>query len=234
MTDRSEDVMLAARNNAVWCSIVCSMHGVDGTFAPDAWTCATRTPENYPDAVTLQRSVDGAGLLDRVDTTSGCSIKDSFADLDLERSGFEPLFDASWIRRPPGRPRHPAGTPRWNLVRDAEALADWETAWGEGDPGTRLFLPGLLERDDVAILAIASTGGATTTAILSTGGGVLGVSNVVTGATDPAETFSIVLDAAAERFPGVAIVGYEQGPLLDAARDVGFEVIGPLRVWMRP
>src|SRR5690349_21862218 len=58
-----------------------------------------RTPEHYPDAVTLHASVDADGLLARVDATSGCSIKDSFADLDLTPRGFDPLFDATWIRR---------------------------------------------------------------------------------------------------------------------------------------
>jgi hypothetical protein len=225
---------LAARNNAVWCSIVAGTHGVVGTFEPDAWACPTRTPEFYPDAVTLRRGVDVGHLLGRIDVASGCSIKDSFADLDLTPAGFEPLFDASWIRRPTGPPSRSTSARRWRVVSDAVALGEWETAWLDGETGPRIFRPSLLGRDDVAILAIAAPDGATTTAILNVTDGVVGLSNVVTGTGDPIETLSVVLAAAARLFPGLDIVGYEQGALLDAARQVGFEVIGPLRVWMRP
>jgi len=229
-------VTRAARNNAAWCSIVCATHGVDGAFAPDAWTCAMRTPEHYPDAVTLHASVDADGLLARVDATSGCSIKDSFADLDLTPRGFDPLFDATWIRRR-AAPKPARATPtnsRWHVVRDPEELREWEAAWrgGEPDPGPRTFLPALLERDDVAILAIAAAG-TPTTAILSLGGGVVGISNVVTAGADATEAFAIAVGAAAVLFPDLDIVGYELGSELDAARDAGFETIGPLRVWLR-
>jgi len=227
---------LAARNNAAWCSIVCAGHGIDGTFAPDAWTCATRTPDNYPDAVTLQRSVDAERLLARVDASRGCSIKDSFADLDLARWGFEPLFDATWIHRPSDRSREgpaPGNDDRSRRVRDPETLAAWEAAWGDSEPGTRTFLPSLLDRDDLAILAIPGSRDALGTAVLSLGGGVVGLSNLVAADGDAALAFSIAVDAATVLFPGLDIVGYEQGPLLDAARDAGFDAVGGLRVWMR-
>ena len=232
MRELVDQVELAARNNAAWCSIVCGAHGVHGVFDPEAWTCPTRTPDYYPDAVTLQRGVEIERLLARVDRTTGCSIKDSFAELSLTPAGFEPLFDASWIWRPAVR-QPPSSDARWRIVRDAAALDAWETTWRDGEEaGPRTILPSLLERDDVAILAISMGDGADTTAILNVAAGVVGLSNVVTGDRDPAETFATALDAAGRLFPDLDVVGYEQGSLLDAARQVGFEVVGPLRVWM--
>jgi hypothetical protein len=86
----------AARNNAELCALVAG----GGRFSDDAWTCPHRTPPLYPDAVTLVPGVEPTGLLDRIETGPGASVKDSFADLDLAPSGFEVLFDATWITRP--------------------------------------------------------------------------------------------------------------------------------------
>jgi hypothetical protein len=35
-------------------------------------------------------------------------------------------------------------------------------------------------------------------------------------------------------FPGLPLVGYERGDDLERARRVGFEEVGPLRVWAHP
>jgi hypothetical protein len=92
---------VAARNNAAWCDAVVRSHGLGGRFDDDAWTCPQRTPPYYPDAVTLVAEVDVTALLARIDTESpGCSVKDSFAAIDLSAAGFEVLFDAEWIASP--------------------------------------------------------------------------------------------------------------------------------------
>ena len=94
-------VTVTARNNADWCDIVAWSHGMGGTFEINAWTCSARTPPLYPDAVTLIRNVDVGSLVARIDATGGCSIKDSFVDLDLAPHGFELLFEAEWVQRSP-------------------------------------------------------------------------------------------------------------------------------------
>jgi hypothetical protein len=79
--------------------------------------------------------------LARIDDSPGCSVKDSFASLDLTRHGFRVLFDAQWIvRGPSGTPAVPP-SPRWTVVRDAEASAAWEEAW-RGPDGPQDVLPG--------------------------------------------------------------------------------------------
>ena len=54
-------VAAAARNNAEWCDTVCRVNGCAGRFGGDAWTTARRSPQYYPDAVTLARTATGDG-----------------------------------------------------------------------------------------------------------------------------------------------------------------------------
>jgi len=76
-------VQEAALNNAEWCDAFCRTHGIGGNFDAAAWISAERTPALYPDAVTLASGCAADRLIARVDASPGCSIKDSFADLDL-------------------------------------------------------------------------------------------------------------------------------------------------------
>jgi len=77
---------MAAANNAEWCDLICRTHGAQTRFDENAWTSRTRTPPGYPDAVTLVPDLAVPDLLTRVDTSVGCSIKDSFTSLDLATS----------------------------------------------------------------------------------------------------------------------------------------------------
>ncbi|SEP51789.1 hypothetical protein [Amycolatopsis saalfeldensis] len=88
----------AVEENATWCDVYCRVYGVQGVFGPRAWTSPSRTPELYPDAVTLTPSATAADVLPLVDASAGCSVKDSFASLSLP--GFTLLFEASWLHFP--------------------------------------------------------------------------------------------------------------------------------------
>ncbi|MGK3205264.1 hypothetical protein [Amycolatopsis sp. MEPSY49] len=88
---------LAVAENAAWCDLVCG-----GRFGRRAWTSRTRTPEYYPDAVTLTPDAMAADVLPFVDGSAGCSVKDSFATLELP--GFSLLFEATWLACGPGVP----------------------------------------------------------------------------------------------------------------------------------
>jgi hypothetical protein len=92
--------MDAVRENAEWCDWYVRARGVPTGFTDDLWFATRRTPEFYPDAVTLAADVSPAAVLDRIDTSPGASVKDSFATLDLSPYGFEILFEAQWITRP--------------------------------------------------------------------------------------------------------------------------------------
>jgi GrpB-like predicted nucleotidyltransferase (UPF0157 family) len=76
-----------ARENAEWCGLPEQGDGF--------WFSRVRTRPYYPDAVTLFPGVDVTDILAGIDTSPGCSIKDSFDD--LEPPGFARLFRAYWL-----------------------------------------------------------------------------------------------------------------------------------------
>ena len=235
MTEADDRLIeMAARNNADWCDVFCDLHGVRGEFRHDAWTSAARTPRYYPDAVTLMRSVDPAELLSRVDTSTGCSVKDSYADLDLTPWGFEVLFDASWMHRAGASQLDGAGPLSWEPVRDDAELGAWEAAWGGNPTAARAFLPGLLAREDVVILAARRSDAVIGGAVLTSAAGVIGLSNIFVVDLDPLEAFASAAAEAGRIWPGKGLVGYQAGATLHAAVRAGFEPIGPLVVWLKP
>ncbi|MFD5412903.1 hypothetical protein [Streptomyces nojiriensis] len=221
-------VRRAAVNNAVWCGAVCRAHEVVARYeGAGLWASASRTPPLYPDAVTLEPGAAARDVVRAVDIDSpGCSVKDSFADLDLAGDGFEVLFEAQWIHRPAGAPlpasEADAAGLVWSEVSGAGELAGWEAASGGVFPSV------LLGADGVVFLAGRAGGRIVAGGVASTGGGVVGVSNVFGAA------WAGVLGAAAVRWPALDVVGYEHGEDLEAAVRAGFAPIGPLRVWLRP
>lgn len=229
-------VRAAAHNNARWCDLMARLHGTPGRFDPDAWTSPRRTPPYYPDAVTLVPGASPAAVLARIDTGPACSVKDSFADLDLAPAGFRVLFEARWLYRAPGapvgQPAEPsAGELGWRPVRDRAELARWERAWGDDQPG--LFRPGLL--DDPGVLVLGGYAGDTVVAgsVANRTGDVVGLSNVYAVSGELDTVWPGCLGAVAAHFPGLAVVGYEHGAALRSACRYGFVPVGPLRVWLR-
>jgi hypothetical protein len=222
----------AARNNAELCDIVGRTHNVAGAFAPDAWTSAERTPPLSPDAVTLRPGVPATGVLARIDGSPGCSVKDSFADLDLRPHGFEILFAAEWIQRPPTKPK--GDVPPWTPVRDAQSLARWSAAWADAGDPTDLFRPALLRHPDIVVLASMVGPEVVAGAVLNRSTNVVGLSNVFVTNAAPDDVWPGCLDAITATFSGLPIVGYEPAESLATARHYGFSSLGPLWVWIRP
>lgn len=201
-------------------------------FARDAWTSQTRTPALYPDAVTLVPDLLAVDLLARVDPSAGCSIKDSFASLDLQPFGFRVLFDAEWIARPPRPAARPAM--KWEVVRDAAAFAGWEEAWrSHGDPPD-LLRATLLDHESVTVVASREEGRVVTGAVLNESSTVVGISNffAVSG-SDASTAWAGCVALASSLFPSSTLVGYEVGATPGGERSDGFEAVGPLRVWLR-
>jgi hypothetical protein len=208
----------AARNNADWCDLVCRTNGLATAFDADAWVCLRRSPPFYPDAVTLAPTA-GTAWLARIDSTPGCSVKDSFARLDLSGDGFRVLFEATWIHRPPS-----AGATTWRAVRRPGELRAFAAAHGAGDT----FRPALLT-DPTTVVVYGDSGGA----IGNRSGDVVGFSNFFTTGPDVDRAWAEAVAAVSGAFPGLPLVGYEHGDSLAAALRAGFSPIGPLRVWLR-
>jgi len=238
---------LAAHNNAVWCDTVCRAHGSAGAFDPDAWQHVRLSPPGYPNLVTLRADAEVAAVLGHLRRLRAelperaWGVKDSFCTLDLTALGFDALFEASWIHLPPSASSatSTAGDLHWAEVTSADELARWEHGWAGGDvsgDAQRVFLPGLLADPEVCVMAAwqgsQRVGGAILNRSERGGTAVVGLSNVHTD-DDPVPLYVSLAAAARARCPGLTVVGYEGGAWLAAAQASGFEVAGPLRVWLR-
>jgi hypothetical protein len=220
----------AARNNAEWCDLVCRSHGLGTKWEKSAWKSQRRSPRFYPDAVSLDTSVTAADLLEGIDRSAGCSVKDSFASLDLTPEGFRILFEATWIQRPPTPPQSLDNGLVWRIVRTADELRMWAAAHGGGE----VFRPELPAQPEIAFLgAYDSAGTLAGGAIAHRGQDVAGVGNVFACDHDPRAIWASVSGAVTDNYPDLPIVGYESGTNLELALRAGFEESGSLRVWLR-
>jgi hypothetical protein len=234
LTPSGELIAATAWNNAALCNGVCRAYGIEPNFAEDAWTSPRRAPPLYPDAVTLHPDVTPESVLARVDTTAGCSIKDSFFALPLATHGFSVLLEAEWIVRWPDEPgpRSEADLElAWRSVADATELSRWEDGWRK-DAGVGTF-PASLLGGGLAFLAAYDGDSPVAGAIANQTDGVVGVSNVFTSSRSRGDVWPGCLRAISERFPDLPIVGYESGAALRDAVAHGFAPVAPLRVWRR-
>jgi hypothetical protein len=219
----------AARNNAEWCDLVCRSHAIDTTFEPEVWAALRRSPPLYPDAVTLSDRLSARDVVRRVDSSGGCSVKDSFASVELSSEGFRVLFDAEWIYHEPAE--HQAEVAAgWSTVRTPEQLRTWAAVHGGGD----VFRPALVNDAAVAIVfAYDDQGDVAAGAIGNRSASVVGISNVFTLTAAEDDAWAGAIAAISARFPGMPLVGYERDRDLSAAHRAGFVSVGLLRVWLR-
>lgn len=211
---------------------MCRTHGIDTEVDGDAWTSRTRTPSLYPDAVTLVPDPSLPKLLARVDASPGCSIKDSFASLDLTSYGFRVLFDAQWIVRVLTAPQTIAAGPRWTVVRDVNAFAKWENAWRGGRGPLDVLRADLLRMQSVKVLAAKVDDRIVGGAVLSRSVPVVGISNYFADAPIASTSWQGCLAFTNALFPSETLVGYESGDALAQAGMYGFDAVGLLRVWV--
>jgi hypothetical protein len=224
----------AVSNNARWCDAVCRSHGYPGEFTDRLWISSRHSLPFYPNAITLGPDVTAVETTAGQNPTRPYSVKDSFARLDLAPEGLTPLFDAEWIALTLAPDGPAAGDDlSWDAVTDPGELARWEAAWAGGGNVTGLFRPGLLADPRCAILACRRDGALVGGAIAYTSDGVTGILNVFNSGMAAGHLWAGVVRAVASLRPGLPIVGYESGEDLATARQAGFTVLGPLRIWAR-
>jgi len=224
-------IRVAAQNNAQWCDAFCRTHGIVGHFQAACWFSPVRTPPYYPDAVTLLPEITIEQVLSGIDTSEGCSVKDSFDGLDFAAAGFRPLFRAHWLAR------EPAGSPvrsarRWSVLTTAEQLDEWEAAWAGTAEGAGFFKPSLLEDKTIGVLAGYEGDRIVVGAIANRSSTVIGLSNVFDVAGDLESAWVAAAAIAASLWGEMTTVGYDSGDSLDAAHRSGFKSIGELVVWL--
>ena len=216
----------AVLNNVDWCALVCGGGGMADTTT-GVWLAAGNPPPLYPDAVTLKRGVSVRDVIEAVSGREACSVKDSYADVDLTPYGFSELFTAQWI----GRINAPSTVELtgWSPLTEPSELASWCAAAELPDT-----LPvGLLQSPSVRILAVHRQGRLAAGAIANSNNTVVGISNVFQISDDGPWVWHEVASAVTRFFAGQPIVGYEHGPDLNAAIAAGFTDLGPLRIWLR-
>ena len=226
-------------NNLGWYEAVLRTHGVSGAITKGVWTCRQRVPAYHSNAITVDSS--GAAVQTQVlrdlETVleRPFSVKDSFAVLELAPLGLRPLFDAEWIWRDPsaGPPDDDRHDVEWRRVMGDEELGRWEAAWrSNGSPAdTRVFLPDLLTSGEVVLLAAHQGDRIVAGCAANRTPGVVGFSNFFTDDADRELLMASAVGEAMRFAPGLPVVGYESGEDLARARRLGFQAVGPLRVW---
>ncbi|MCX5578334.1 hypothetical protein [Kaistia terrae] len=232
----SDLVRLAARNNADWCDAVCRAWGRPGEFSGSLWLNRHPVPRFYPNAVTLTpdngEAQHAAVAMLATALDAGFAVKDSFAALDLVPLGLTPLFSATWIFRPPGRPA-PTGDDGldWKVVSTPQAFDAWRAGWSGDDPAPSPFAPGLLQNSAITLIGGWRGDAVFAGAALNRSTAALGWSNVFgpaeSSAACRAAALRFALDLAGER----PIIGYEQGDALAQSLELGFQPAGPLTIW---
>lgn len=236
----------AARNNAVWCETVCRVHSTPGEFHDTLWLNRHPVPRFYPNVVTLSQDGTAAQLahiqaLVAIGLPGRWGVKDSFCSLDLAALGFQSLFEATWLWRAPFQPlpNRAASSLHWTWVQSTPELAKWETAWSgspannSSTPQPRLFLPALLANPEIIFIVAYQDQELVAGAIGHHTDDVVGLSNVFVPPDDPVAFWAGCVAMAQRCFPGVPMVGYEHGPKLATAQEIGFGILQPLKVWTR-
>lgn len=236
-----ERAALAAANNAAWCDAVCRALGGRCTFDGSLWVHHGRSPRFYPNAITVESGDSHApsriaALSVNPELADGWTVKDSFAEFDLVPLGFEPMFDAQWVWRDAdrARPRGPTSL-AWCRVQDDAALAEWKRASGATGDATRpaAFVPALLDEPGVDLWSGLAPDGHVVCGVASNTGpaAVVGISNLFALPEAPADWRAQVVAAVAARHPDRALLGYDAGTDLAELLALGFDAVGPLRVW---
>jgi hypothetical protein len=223
---------LAAINNAEWCHVACGGWGIEGQFSDDAWTSARRTPDLFPDAVTFVPAPSVTSLLRRVEVGAGCSIKDSFAALDLASSGFQCAFEAEWIVAQPKSPDGQLDLSGWSRLEEPAQFGQWlEALHATQDAPVRLA-PSILDAGNVVVAMRIEAGGISGGAVFNRSADVVGLSNVFSVSGDNVRLWKECLAFTGLCFPRIPVVGYERGGALKAAEASGCNTLGPLRIWV--
>jgi hypothetical protein len=224
---------VAALNNAEWCAAVWRSHGLPVEQAHGMWFCPCPTPQYYPNVVTVDAGAEPtkqAGLIAELarDDKLNLGVKDSFSCLDLSTVGFQTLFDARWLHRTQSRPPVAASALDWRRIGNGKGLAAWERAWRGSDPDPlRIFRAELLEDQRVCVLA-----GFDGMEMIRAGGIAYNAADA-TGVTNIFGSYGEFLNALVTLLAPAEIVCWERGHDLTLAVDLGFAVLGGLRMWTR-
>ena len=211
-----------------WYDDVFAVHGIPTAVEQGVWHALEEPPRWHSAAKTTAPTEDPAPVVRAVERFGSCSVADSFGRLDLSGSGFDLLFEATWVHHSAadGTSALPDG---WTVVRHAALIRSWNAAHDTAE----VLLPAMLTHPRFTILARTEDDVLTGGAVLhDCPGEAVGLSNTWSASgtvLDP----RAVLACAQALHPGRSVVDYAQGADLEAMVEAGFSRLGPQVVWVR-
>ncbi|MDW0118643.1 hypothetical protein QTL97_17090 [Sporosarcina thermotolerans] len=225
MRDCEINVDQAVENNIAWCKLICEAYGKRSDTTEKVWALTSEAPTYYPELITMNRKTKDTDILEFLNLNHISSVKDSYATLQLASYGYQMLFEAEWICYPTLNEYKPDQY-EWNIVRTEKEFEHWKNLTGLEIPSR------LLEIDGVNFFFIDCPS-KFAAFIVNKAANVIGISNVFSSDMDITGLWRSIPQAVSKEFPGVPLVGYEQGESLSAAHASGWTSIGPLRVWIK-
>jgi hypothetical protein len=209
-----------------WYDDVFGLHGIPVRVRGGLWSALARPPPFHSAAKTLEPGLGADVAVRAVEALEHCSVADSFGDLELDRFGFDLLFEATWVHRAPLQHATDALPGGWSLVATAASLAEWCA----GHDYEAVLPPRVLHHSSFRILGCRRDGRLVGGGVAHDGGGGVDVSNAWgVGAA----RWDELVAAVSALHPGRELTGYAGGPELDAMLATGFTALGPQRVWIR-
>ena len=205
--------------------------------SPSIDYCQEKAPPLYSNLVTRVRnwspddifhSIDAAALRDG---WPEWSIKDSFGELQLERFGFQPLFDARWLFLDGEIQSSRAMRSNFGRIESIDALLAWRNAWdGNALLGAQIFTRALLGTPGFHIFAGRQDGATVCGFVANRTDDVLGLSNYF----GLPQYWPDVIAHCRSVFGNIDLVGYERdSQTLGILHEIGFETVGDLTVWLK-
>ena len=224
---REINVKQAVDNNIAWCQLVSAAFGKPSFTTDKVWGLHTTAPLYYPELITTSRTTIEEDILEFLKLDHICSLKDSYATLQLEPLGFQLLIEAEWICHPSVNEQKPESC-QWSIVQTEKEFERWTKM-----TGLENSIPvDLLANEGVKIFYRDAPDGFAGF-IANVAADAVGISNVFSSGMDNVELWRAIPQAVSTEFPGLLLVGYEEGDSLSVACSSGWTSIGPLRVWIK-
>jgi hypothetical protein len=228
--------VLAAHNNADLYQLVFDAQNLKFTREPHVFIALDPPPPYYSQLTTLSCTQTGQQLSDVLrlrDMSRGeFSLKDGFSLLNLTSEGFHILFEASWVWVSSNcLPK--ASNEGWERIQNIDDLTEWERCWKDcGSPTEHHMFPeSMLNLEDMAFFGHMGSNGIEAGCIANLSKDCVGLSNVFSR-YDIDSALAVSAGLAAGFGGGRPVVGYDRGRRLELLVDIGFETVGPLRVWI--
>jgi len=221
-------------NNAAWIDMALTALGIGGEFTSVLWHNTNDMPPVFPNADILggTEAQQLAAIEELVQARARrvVAVKDAWARLDLTPMGFEVLFEAQWLYRDPQLLPPSASDLQVERVTSAEGLRDFALACNGPDISVEVYSPALLNNPDVVWLVGKQNDNLVAGVTSVRAQGLNGINNLF-GATEAQQTQ--MLRAAVNAFPDLPACGYEGAESIPPYIPLGFQTVGPLKVWLR-